>query len=240
MRPRASVLSGFEFVFFDFAGTLVEGVPCWEHPQIVACAECGVTVTPAQVKAAIWKVWGPLEGCAHVEASRDEVTYSRWIGGIERQILAGLGLSESALDRAAQRVMELQIAPGSYRVYPDAWPALEALRRRGLRLGIVSNFAWRLSDLVDGLGVAGHFELILTSARVGYRKPRPEIFEHALAMAGVTPDRALYVGDDPACDEAGARAVGMHSLLIDRRRASRRDRRIRRLTALLNYLEGGW
>lgn len=228
-----------EFVFFDFAGTLVEGVPSWEHPQVVACAECGLTVTPAQVKAAIWKVWEPLEGCAHVDASRDEATYAGWIGAIERQILAGLGVSESALDQAARRVMELQIAPSSYRVYPDARPALEELRRRGLRLGIISNFAWRLPDLVAGLGLADRFELILTSARAGYRKPRPEIFEQALVRAGVAPDRALYVGDDPECDEAGARAVGIRSLLIDRRRAPASTDHIDSLTAILDHLEGG-
>jgi putative hydrolase of the HAD superfamily len=229
-----------DYVFFDFAGTLVEGVPNWEHPQIVVCAECGLTVTPARVKEAIWKVWGPLEGCEHVEASATEDAYARWIGAIERQILAGLGLQESVLDRAARRVMELQVAPNSYRVYPDVLPTLESLRRRGLRLGIVSNFAWRLPELVAGLGLADRFDLILTSARVGYRKPRPEIFEHALATAGVAADKALYVGDDPECDEAGARAVGIRSLLIDRRRrAAPRVGQIRSLATLLDHLEGG-
>ena len=240
MRPRANLRSVPEYVFFDFAGTLVEGVPNWEHPQIVACAECGLTVTPAQVKEAIWKVWGPLEGCEHVEASQDEAAYSRWIGAIERQILAGLGLPGSVLDRAARRVMDLQVAPSSYRVYPDTIPALESLRRRGLRLGIVSNFAWRLPELVAGLGLADWFDLILTSARVGYRKPRPEIFEHALATAGVAADKVLYVGDDPKCDEAGARAAGIRSLLIDRRRrAPSRGGQLRSLATLPDHLEGG-
>lgn len=231
--PLARPGSNSDFVFFDFAGTLVEGVPAWEQPQIVACAESGLPVTPAQVKAAVWKVWGPLEGCAHVEASATEDRYDRWIGAIEREILAGLAVSEDLLDRATRRVMELQVDPASYRVYPDVVPALESLRQRGVRLGIVSNFAWRLPELVAALGLAGYFDLILTSARVGYRKPRPEIFHRALAEAGAEADAAIYVGDDPACDQTGARAAGMPALLIDRgRRGSMRAGRIRGLTDL--------
>lgn len=217
MSLPPDLLRGIEVIFFDFAGTLVEGVPNWEHPQIVACRECGREVTPAEVKAAIWKVWGPIEGCTHVEASRDEEAYAGWIGAIERQILAGLDLPEPALDRATRRVMELQVAPESYRLYPDVRPTLESLRGRGLRLGVISNFAWRLPELVRGLGLDGYFEQVLTSARAGYRKPRPEIFHQALAAVGARPETTLYVGDDPICDVAGARDAGLRSVWLDRK-----------------------
>lgn len=233
MQRRADPHWPPEIVFFDFAGTLVDGVPSWEQPQILACAECGLTVTPARVKAAIWEVWGPLEGCAHVEASASEDAYLRWIGAIERAILARLGLPEEQLDRAAWRVMELQVDPSGYRLYPDVQPALEALRRRTVRLGIVSNFSWRLPELVAALGLGDWFDVVVTSARIGYRKPRPEIFQRALAEAGVPAGAALHVGDDPVCDQAGARSAGLKALLIDRaRRPSTRGARIRSLAAL--------
>src|SRR5579884_1519539 len=103
MGPLTDLNSTPNYVFFDFAGTLVEGVPNWEYPQIVACAECGVSVTPARVKAAIWKVWGPIEGCTHVEASASEDAYLEWIGAIERDILRGLAVPDDRLDRAARR-----------------------------------------------------------------------------------------------------------------------------------------
>lgn len=214
--PGPGVMPSIETIFFDFAGTLVEGVPTWEQPQLVAAAECGRTVTPAEVKAAIGKVWGPLEGCAHLEASTDEDTYTEWIGAIERRILAGLNLPPHDLEAASRRVMALQVTPACYRVYPDAVPTLATLKGRGLRLGLISNFAWRLPELVDALGLATFFDLILTSARVGFRKPRLEIFARALAEAGARPSQALYVGDDPACDYRGARAAGLSALLLDR------------------------
>jgi len=199
----------------------------------VACAESGVHVTPAQVQAAIWHVWGPLEGCAHVDASTSKESYHAWIGAIERQILAGLGVPGPLLDQAARRVMALQVAPASYRVYSDVLPALQSLTRRGVGRGIVSNFAWGLPGLVAALGLAEWFDPVLTSARVGYRKPRPEIFLRAIAVAGVEADATLHVGDDPVCDRAGAAAAGIPAMLIDRgRRASAKQQRIRSLLAL--------
>jgi putative hydrolase of the HAD superfamily len=207
---------GVDAILFDFAGTLVDGVPNWEHPQIVACSERGQTVTPAQVKAAIWQVWGPLEGCAHPDASVDRSRYTSWIGAIEQQILAKLAIPPDELAAATQRVMELQVSAASYRLFPDVRPTLDALRGDGLRLGLISNFAWDLPDLVRDLGLADYFDLVLTSARAGYRKPRPEIFRQALAALDVAPERAVYVGDDLDCDVAGARGVRLTPILIDR------------------------
>ena len=48
---------------------------------------------------------------------------------------------------------------------------------------------------------------VMTSARVGYRKPHPRIFEAAAAMAGEPVEALLYVGDNVAHDVEGARAV---------------------------------
>lgn len=202
-------------VLFDFADTVATGRPCWEWPQIVACRERGLSVSPADVKAAIWRIWKDREGCAHVEASHDEVSYTAWIGAIETAILRDLGLTGD-LAAAARRVMELQADPASYQVFPDVPEAIDQLRARGLRLGIVSNNGWWLPDLVAGLGLAEFFDTIITSARVGYRKPRPEIFAAALEAIGVPSGEALFVGDDYENDILGARAAGLGAALIDR------------------------
>jgi putative hydrolase of the HAD superfamily len=203
-------------VFLDFAGTLVEGVPNWESPQIVACAEAGLVVTPSQVKAAIWDVWRPLEGCAHVAASVDEATYQRWIDEIEAEIMARLGIPRTGRGSAVRRVTELQLETTSYRVYPDVGPALRELRRSGVKVGIVSNFAWRLPLLVDQLGLGALVDDVVTSAQVGYRKPRPEIFDYARSRLGASAETCVFCGDDPDCDFVGARRAGVRSILLDR------------------------
>jgi putative hydrolase of the HAD superfamily len=89
---------------------------------------------------------------------------------------------------------------------------LEALRDRGLKLGLVSN-AIDPPDLLhrdlEQLGVAERLDVAVFSSEVGRRKPDPSIFEAALTRLGVAPERALMVGDSVANDIAGAQALGL-------------------------------
>jgi HAD superfamily hydrolase (TIGR01509 family) len=91
---------------------------------------------------------------------------------------------------------------------------LEALRDRGLKLGLVSN-AFDPPDLLHRdlaqLGVAERLDVAVFSSEVGRRKPDPQIFERALDSLGVMPTEALFVGDTLASDIAGAAALGMRT-----------------------------
>jgi HAD superfamily hydrolase (TIGR01509 family) len=93
---------------------------------------------------------------------------------------------------------------------------LESLRERGLKLGLVSN-AFDPPDLLHRdlaqLGVEERLDVALFSSEVGRRKPDPLIFERALELLDVQPERALFVGDTLAADIAGAAALGMHTCL---------------------------
>lgn len=106
---------------------------------------------------------------------------------------------------------------GAWRCYDDTLPVLGALRRRGRRLAIVSNFDGRLTRLVDGLGIGSLVDATVCSGRAGAAKPDPRIFQHTLALLGARPAETLHVGDDPSLDVAGALAAGLHAVLIDRR-----------------------
>jgi putative hydrolase of the HAD superfamily len=91
-------------------------------------------------------------------------------------------------------------------------PLLEALRVRGLRLGLVSNAfdpGWLLHRDLEQMGLAQRLDFSVFSSEVGMRKPHPEIFERALEALEVDPDRALFVGDRLYEDVRGAAEVGM-------------------------------
>lgn len=93
---------------------------------------------------------------------------------------------------------------------------LEALRRRGLALGLVLN-AWPdpphlLRRQIERLGVAERVDAVVLSADVGAYKPDPRPFLAALDRLGVPPAAALFVGDSLAADVAGARNVGMRTV----------------------------
>jgi putative hydrolase of the HAD superfamily len=65
------------------------------------------------------------------------------------------------------------------------------------------------------VGLLPYFSAVVDSAVVGFEKPDPRIFEHALGRAGVPGRRALHVGDLYHADVAGARAAGVNALLLD-------------------------
>ena len=91
-------------------------------------------------------------------------------------------------------------------------PLLEALRERGLKLGLVSNAfdpGWLLHRDLEQMGLAQRLDFSLFSSEIGLRKPHPAIFEHALGALGVEPERTLFVGDRLFEDVRGAAELGM-------------------------------
>jgi HAD superfamily hydrolase (TIGR01509 family) len=95
----------------------------------------------------------------------------------------------------------------------SAQALLDSLRSRGIKTGLVAN-SWPdparlLRADVDAFGLAGLLDVIVFSEEVGYRKPQPEIFLHALAELGVDPENAMFVGDRLDTDVQGAAQVGM-------------------------------
>jgi putative hydrolase of the HAD superfamily len=101
-----------------------------------------------------------------------------------------------------------------FRAFPDAAPALRALRARGMRLVVVSNWDVSLRDALAEAGLAQLLHGAISSAELGVAKPDPAIFRHALTLAGVPAANALHVGDTPELDVAGARAAGIEVLLL--------------------------
>ncbi|NKC12548.1 MAG: HAD-IA family hydrolase [Gammaproteobacteria bacterium] len=108
-------------------------------------------------------------------------------------------------------------AKGSaWTLYPEVLPVLTGLAARGYRLAVISNFDSRLPGVLSQLGVLKRFESIVFSTEAGAAKPDPGIFEEALKRLHITAEEALHAGDNSDADFAGARAMGMHALLLRR------------------------
>lgn len=98
------------------------------------------------------------------------------------------------------------------RLFGDALEALDALRDAGYRLGCVTNRPYdgpSFHNELDELGLRSYFEALSVSCDIGYMKPHPKIFEHALETLGVEPAEAVMVGDSLRADVAGGQALGM-------------------------------
>jgi HAD superfamily hydrolase (TIGR01509 family) len=109
---------------------------------------------------------------------------------------------------------------GAAEPMPGQAELLDWLRGR-YRLAVVSNFDYTPTVqriLAEG-GILGRFETVVVSETVGWRKPRPDIFERALAEMGVGAGECLFVGDRPEIDVAGAKGVGMAAAWLNVTRA---------------------
>jgi len=123
-------------------------------------------------------------------------------------------LGVPGLERAAVR--EAMLGSLEFTAFPDAVPALEALRAAGVRVVVVSNWDRSLGQALDRAGLGALVDGVVSSAEVGRAKPAPEPFRAGLELAGVEAGDALFVGDSPDTDIEGARAAGIRALLVAR------------------------
>lgn len=105
--------------------------------------------------------------------------------------------------------------PLGSRLMPHAREVLEYLRPR-YRMYILSNgFTELQSRKMHSAGIEGYFDGVILSEDIGVNKPNPEIFYHALQVAGVGASEALMIGDNLEVDIAGASRVGIDQVYYD-------------------------
>ena len=100
-------------------------------------------------------------------------------------------------------------------VMPGVPAALARLRALGLQLVVVSNSDGTVEQSLASAGLREHLSHVVDSAIAGYEKPDPRIFHHALRQCGADAARTLHIGDLFHADVLGARAAGLHALLLD-------------------------
>lgn len=116
----------------------------------------------------------------------------------------------------AQAVYDEYLLPGNWSHFRDVVACLKGLKRRGFKLGVISNWDASLEHLIRGVGLLPYFDDVVASAAVGYRKPSKAIFEVALERMGVDAAHAIHVGDLPEADGDGASGAGIRPVIIDR------------------------
>lgn len=112
-----------------------------------------------------------------------------------------------------------KISEANWKTEEDTIPTLVQLRDKGYRLGLISNAGddANVQRLVDQADLRPYFDIILSSAKLGIRKPNPRIFEYALNHLETTPSQAVMVGDTLGADILGAQNAGIFAIWITRR-----------------------
>ena len=94
--------------------------------------------------------------------------------------------------------------------FPNLVEMLEALNRRNLKLGIITNGKGQFQmDNIKALGIEKYFDAILVSEWEGIKKPDQQIFNRALGRLNVLPSESIFLGDHPINDVEAAKNAGM-------------------------------
>ena len=213
-RPR------LEAVVFDAGGTLVRLDFEWMSEMLT---ELGVAVTADEMRRA--EVHGrrrydSLAGRAPKTPAMGLHPPLGSIGptrGYFSGMLEAVGCRHPVLEEALDRLQERQTPPSILWARPmeGARHALDALHTLGVRTCCISNSDGRAEQHLIECGVRDGLEFVVDSQIEGVEKPDPRIFGIAFAKLGLPAERTVYVGDIRSVDEAGARAAGMHFVLID-------------------------
>jgi phosphoglycolate phosphatase len=112
-------------------------------------------------------------------------------------------------DAGAYRAHHPSVMRQGTRLLPGVAEMLPALQAGGLRLAVCSNKPRVFTaELLDSLGVADQFDLVVGPEDVARPKPAPDMLVAALARLGLAADEALYVGD-MVVDITTARGAGV-------------------------------
>jgi len=194
-------LADLDAVTFDANGTLirlVDPVPELER----ALHERGIERPEAAIRHA-------FEAEGRVYAGRAAEVHAPAAFATLQRECTGVFLDELSAELDPAAFAPSYVAAMRFEPVPGALDGLTRLRRLGLELAVVANFDLTLRDRLDQIGLGFTLSTVVTPANADAAKPDPRIFALALDRLGVTPERALHIGDDPV-DEEGAAAAGMN------------------------------
>lgn len=198
---------GVEAVLFDWGGTLslhrdVDLLEMWRAAARVLAPDDPEPVAAALL-AAETRWWRETVQAGDRSGTTEELV---------RSVAGTTSLDVEGALRAYHEAWEPTVDHD-----PDAARVLTALRARGLRTGLLSNTHWPRALHERWLADAGLLELLderVYTSDLAHVKPHPEAFAALLGALGVAPSAAVFVGDRPRDDVAGAQGVGMRTVLM--------------------------
>lgn len=190
-------MSSFDLVMFDLDGTLVETAPEILDAVNDALGRFGLPEV-SQQQVDDWIGHGTLallvKALAQITGFAPEVVSN---SALLAQIVPVYNMAYNA--RCGTRS----------HLYPQVRETLTVLRQQGARLAVVTNKEGRYTQVVLAAHqLGGLFDAVISGDTLVTKKPDPAGVSHCLAQFGVTPDRALFVGDS-SIDVATARAAGV-------------------------------
>lgn len=146
-----------------------------------------------------------------------------WWREVIKRTAIGAGADPQAVDSSLPQIvpslMERFSSRQGYKLFHDSLPVLRQLHEMNIHTALISNTDTRMLSVLKDLEIAPYLDSVILSEVVGTEKPDAKIFRLALAssvQSELVPQDGVHVGDELESDYNGARAAGMHALLLRR------------------------
>ena len=214
-------ITAYKAIFFDAGDTLIT-IPAAHEIMMTYLRTQDFHVEPVKLEGLL------AEAIDHFYTSKSSYTEEVCTPESDRQfwitiytfIMNHLGAyyiwNEERIHRCCHEMYDVFVAAEHYSLFEDVNDCLEALSQRGLRLGVISNFAPTLRGILEEKGISRYFDPIIVSTEVGLEKPNPAIFVLALQESGLDAKDVLYIGDHVTNDVWAPQQIGMDAVRIIR------------------------
>ncbi|MBA3823489.1 MAG: HAD family hydrolase [Ktedonobacterales bacterium] len=205
-------------IFFDVGFTLLR-----PHPSLIevvqgVAARAGFTIPLEDLRARYPVASQTITGSHHITGATwaDNATITAtWRTYFTALLAPSIPDVERLDDCVTDALVEFD-RHVTWQPYPDVLPALARLQAH-YTLGIISDWGIGLGQILRGHDLHQFFTVQIVSATSRRAKPDPALFAEALRRGDALGDYTVYVGDTYVQDILGARSVGIHPILIDRR-----------------------
>ena len=205
-----------EIVLFDLDDTLHDDTYAYSNAAEEVAREVAAEhgIDALALKAAyiaeaegFWHRLSPLD----LKVKLANLRASMWQSALES---VGAGGDPELANRSAERYNAYRVK--YFTLFPGAIDLLRALRKRGMKLGIVTNgLSETHREKIALLQISEYFDAIFLSDEVGMVKPDPLLFAHACRTLGGAPSHSAMVGDRYDRDIAGALAAGLYTIWLN-------------------------
>ncbi len=207
-----------KWIAFDAADTLF----CPAEPVENIYADCfstlGYGLPESTWKKAFLKAFTLTPDPIYPESGDGEDVEKGWWRDFVRRAAEATGTrpDPESMEQAFEELFDHYASGSAWKLFPETESVLTSLKAEGTGLAITSNFDSRIHRVIKELGIAGHFDFVLTSADVRARKPSPLIIEKLLTDAAAAPSDCCLAGDSLSADKGAAEAAGIAFFHIDR------------------------
>jgi HAD superfamily hydrolase (TIGR01509 family) len=217
----------YKAIFFDLGDTLMYFDGDWPEVFLQARIELLCSLQEAGINLGSKFVEDFYQSMTEYYRAREIDYVETTVKEILRIVLEEYGLRTISDEILTSSLADMHLVTQAHWIpEPEALPVLTQLKGEGYRMALISNGADDANTqvLVDKLGARDLFEIVISSAAIGIRKPNPRIFIEVLRQMKLNSKEVVMVGDTLSADVLGAQKSGIFSIWIKKRGDTHRNR----------------